>query len=94
MENLSEDILLLGISYCVNLAALLGAVSTGLVSISPQLPMGNFSQPLVGTSVFKVAKLRGSLHWLPWTLALSKYSDVVGEESPCELACYQHTKVC
>jgi hypothetical protein len=56
---------MLGISYCVNLAALLGAVSTGLVSISPQLPMGNFSQPLVGTSVFQVAKLRGSLHWLP-----------------------------
>jgi hypothetical protein len=46
---------------CANLAAFLGTASTGLLSISaPRLPVGDFSQPLVGRSAFQVAELRVS----------------------------------
>jgi hypothetical protein len=48
-----------GTNRCVDLAAMLGAVSTGLLSSSPpQLPVGDCSQPLVGTSTFHVDKLK------------------------------------
>jgi hypothetical protein len=38
----------------VDLAAFLGTASTGLLNISPQLTLGDFRQPLVGTSAFQV----------------------------------------
>jgi hypothetical protein len=42
-----------------------GAASTGVLSISPpRLPVGDFSQPLFGTSAFQVTELRGSPHQL------------------------------
>jgi hypothetical protein len=42
-----------------------GSVSDGLLCISsPWLPVGDVSQPLVGTCAFQVAELRGSPHQL------------------------------
>jgi hypothetical protein len=54
MENLSQcSLLTVDTSSCVNLAIFLCAASTGLLSISPLwMQMGNFSQPLSGTSAF------------------------------------------
>jgi hypothetical protein len=58
-------------SHCINLAAILGAASNGLLSISPPwLPTCEFSQPLVGTSAFHVAELRGSLPQLTLSQSL------------------------
>jgi hypothetical protein len=43
--------IVLDTNRCVDLAALLGAASTGLLSISPpRLTVGDLRQPLVGTS--------------------------------------------
>jgi hypothetical protein len=40
-----------------------GATSAGLLSISaPRLPVGGFSQPLVGTGTFQVAEIMSSPH--------------------------------
>jgi hypothetical protein len=48
-----------------HIGRLLGAASTGLLSISPpQLPVGDLSQPLVGIISFQVAELSGSAHRL------------------------------
>jgi hypothetical protein len=83
---------------CVDLAALLGAASTDLLSISPpRLPVGDFSQPLVGTSAFQFAELRGSPH----QVTLSENSQLVlwcgrrrtESPNPRGFACYQRTKV-
>jgi hypothetical protein len=64
MENLSQG----------NAPTFLGTASTGLLSISPPwLPMGDLNQPLVGTSAFQVAELRGS----PRQLTLSQNSQFV-----------------
>jgi hypothetical protein len=64
--------LVLDTSRCVDLADFLGAASTGLLSISPlRFPVSYFSQPLVGTSAFQVAELRGSP--LQLTLNYSSY---------------------
>jgi hypothetical protein len=50
---------------CVDLGVFLRTASAGLLSISPpRLPVRDFSQPLVGTTAFQVAELRGSLHQL------------------------------
>jgi hypothetical protein len=50
---------------CVELTAFWGAALTGTLSISsPRLPVGDFSQLLVGTRDFQVAEVRGSLHQL------------------------------
>jgi hypothetical protein len=46
--------LVLDNSRCVDVAAFLGAAPTVPLSISPRLPVGDFSQPLVGTSAFQV----------------------------------------
>jgi hypothetical protein len=42
---------------CVDLAALSGTASTGLLSISPRLVVCDFRQPMVGTSAFRVSEL-------------------------------------
>jgi hypothetical protein len=83
---------------CVDMAAFLGAPSKGLLSISlPWLPVGDFSHPLVGKSVFQVAELRGSLHQL--TLSLNSQSVLwcgrrkMDSTNPREFACYQRTKM-
>jgi hypothetical protein len=56
---------------CADLAVFLGTTSAGLLSISPpRLPVGDFSQPLVGTGVLQVPEPRGSPH----QLALSRKS--------------------
>jgi hypothetical protein len=52
-------------SSCVFLAAFWGVTSTSLLIISPpRLPVGDYSQTLVSTSVFEFAELRCSLHRL------------------------------
>jgi hypothetical protein len=52
-ENLSQG------SRCADLAVFLGTASAGLLNVSPpRLPVGDFSQPLVGTAAFHVAKER------------------------------------
>jgi hypothetical protein len=60
---------------------------------SPRLPVGDFSQPLVGTSAFQGAKLSGSPH----QLILSRNSRCGRQrmQSPnhLEFACYWCTKV-
>jgi hypothetical protein len=46
---------MLDTTRCVDLAALLGAASTGLLSISPPwITVGDFREPLVGTSPFQI----------------------------------------
>jgi hypothetical protein len=55
---------MLGTSRCIDLAMFIGAALTGLLNISRRLLMGDFRQPLVGTSAFQVAELRGSPHRL------------------------------
>jgi hypothetical protein len=74
-ENLSQvSRIIIDTNRCVELATFLGAASTGLLSINhPRLVMGAFRQPLVGTSAFQVAKLRGSPH----QLTLSRNSHLV-----------------
>jgi hypothetical protein len=58
----------------------LGAASTGLLDINPPwLTVGDLRQPLVGTSAFQVAEIRGSTHQLPLSRN-SQCSDVVDEE--------------
>jgi hypothetical protein len=71
-----------------DLAVFWGTASAGLLSISsPCLPVGDFSQPSVGTSAFPVAEVRGSPHQL--TLSRnSQCSDVVeGKRNP-QIAVY------
>jgi hypothetical protein len=66
---------------CVDLAAFLGAASSGLLSTSPsQLPVGDFRLPMVGTSAFQVAKLRGFPATANSVSKLCQRSDVVGKE--------------
>jgi hypothetical protein len=43
-------------TFCINLAALLGVASIGLLIIYSCLTMDSFSQPLIITGVFQVAK--------------------------------------
>jgi hypothetical protein len=57
--------LVLDTTRCVYLAAILGAASTGLLSISPpRLTAGDFRQFFVGTSAFEIAELRRSQYQL------------------------------
>jgi hypothetical protein len=57
--------MVLDTNRCAVLTALLGAVSTGLLGIGhPRLTAGDFIHPLVCTSAFQFAELRGSLHQL------------------------------
>jgi hypothetical protein len=52
-ENLSQGSRVDGDYSLRRLGRLLGTASTGLLNISPlRLPVGDFSQPLVGTSTF------------------------------------------
>jgi hypothetical protein len=56
---------LLQATRCADLALLWGTASAGLLHVSlPRSPVGDFSQPSVGTSAFQVAKQRGSLRQL------------------------------
>jgi hypothetical protein len=49
-------------SHSVDLIALLGETSTGLLSIGPRrLPLGNFRQPLIRISAFQVVEEGGPL---------------------------------
>jgi hypothetical protein len=57
-ENFSQGSRLLDNGH-VDLASVLGVASTGLLNISPPLPVGDFSQPLIGTSGFQVARTKG-----------------------------------
>jgi hypothetical protein len=61
-ESLSQGSgMVLDTNHCVEMASLLGAASTGLLSINqPWLTVGDFRQPLVGTSSFQVPELRSS----------------------------------
>jgi hypothetical protein len=63
-HNLSQGSqLVLHTGHCADFAAFFGVTWTGLLSTIPrQLPMGDFSQPFVGTSAFIVAELRGTSH--------------------------------
>jgi hypothetical protein len=65
-ENLSQGSrIVLDTNRCVDFAALLGAASADLLSINPaRFSVGDFSQTLVGTSIFQVAKQGGSPHQL------------------------------
>jgi hypothetical protein len=93
-ENLSKGSRVeLDTTRCVDLATFFGAASTGLLSIGPpQLNVGDFRQPLIGTTVFHVAELRGSPH----QLTLSRNSQLVlwcgrwrmQSPNPREFACY------
>jgi hypothetical protein len=89
-ENLSQGRqVVLDIRRCLDIA-LLGTASTGPLSNgTPRMLVGDFSRLLVGTSVFQVAEIRGSLH----QKILSPCFHVVGEkvESPIflQFACYQ-----
>jgi hypothetical protein len=63
LSKITEEIsqgsrLVLDTSRCFDLAAFLQVASTSLLSISAQLPVGDFSQPLVCTSALQVAELR------------------------------------
>jgi hypothetical protein len=50
-------------SRCVDLAAFLGAASTGQKSVSPpRLHMNDFNLPLVGIGAFQVDEIRGFQH--------------------------------
>jgi hypothetical protein len=67
MENFRKcSQLVLDTSCCISWFALLGAASTGLLSMYPPwLRLGDFqSSDLVGTSVFQVAEIRGCPHQL------------------------------
>jgi hypothetical protein len=71
-ENLSQGSRVVGDYSLRRLGRLLGTASAGLLSISaPWFPVGDFSQPLVGASVFQVAELRGSPHQLTFESKLS-----------------------
>jgi hypothetical protein len=70
-ENLSQGSRIVRNHSCVDLAAFLGAASTSMLSISARLPVGDFSQPLVGTSAFQVAEQGGSPHQRTFELKLS-----------------------
>jgi hypothetical protein len=61
------------ITRCFDLAAFFGAAYTGLLSISPRLLVGDFSQPLICTSALQVVEIRGS----PLQLTLSRSSQSV-----------------
>jgi hypothetical protein len=60
-ENLSQGTqVVLDTDRCVHMAAILGAASTGLLSVSPpQLTVGDCRQPLVGTGVFQLVDPKG-----------------------------------
>jgi hypothetical protein len=92
----------------VDLATLLGAALTAVLSISPpQLTMGDFRQPLLDTSTFQVAKLRGFPTSANFESKLSvSNSDVVVEEwnpeqlldmaagsGPLDRACIVHDRM-
>jgi hypothetical protein len=48
---------------CAEITVFLRTASTGLLSVSPtRLPVGDFSQPLVGISAFQLAEIRASPH--------------------------------
>jgi hypothetical protein len=66
------------------LGRLLWTALTGLLSISSSLlPVSDFCQPLVGTSVFQGAELKG----YPHRLTSSQTSDVIGKKrNPQNLA--------
>jgi hypothetical protein len=67
-EKLSQGSRVVGDYSLRRLGRLLGTASAGLLNISPPwFPVGDFSQPLVGASVFQVAELRGSPHKLAWS---------------------------
>jgi hypothetical protein len=64
-ENLSQGSRVVETTSRADLAAFLGTASALLLNINPpRLPVGDFSQPLVGTGAFQVAELRGSPHQL------------------------------
>jgi hypothetical protein len=70
--------LVLDTSRYVDLASILAAASTGLLGISPSVPVNDFSQFLVGKSALQVAELtRGPSNQLSLVQS-SRYSDVVG----------------
>lgn len=49
-------------SRYVEFASFLGAALTGLLNVSPHLPVADFNQPVVGIGAFQVGELRGSPH--------------------------------
>jgi hypothetical protein len=84
---------LLETTCSADLAAFLGTASAGLLNISPpRLPVGDFSQPLVGVGAFQVAELWGSPHQP--TLSRNSQSALwcgrrrMESPNPREFACY------
>jgi hypothetical protein len=79
MEILSQDSQIVLDTNCVNLAA-----STGLLNFSPLLTVGDFRQPLIGTSAFQSAELRGSPHMVTfswncqWSHVSKKWDPILG----------------
>jgi hypothetical protein len=92
-ENLCQCSRVVGDYSLRRLGRLLGTASAGLLNISPpRLAVGDFSQPLVGTSAFQVAELRGSRRQL--TLSQNSQSVLwcgwrrMESPNPREFACY------
>jgi hypothetical protein len=88
LEGLYPDPL----AHCAYLVVFWGTALAGLLSVcSPQLPMQNLSQPLVGTNAFQVAELSSSLHQLTlsWTSQSVLWCGLQNMESPnlCLFAC-------
>jgi hypothetical protein len=72
-ENLIQGNRVVGDYSLRRMVVFLGTSSAGFLRIIPPLlPVADFSQPLVGTSAFQVAEIRGSLH----QLTLSRNSEV------------------
>jgi hypothetical protein len=93
MENLSHDSRVVRHYSLRRLGLFLKAASACLLNISPpRLTVGDFNQPLVGTSAFQVAEPSGSPH----QLSLSRNSRSLlwcgrrrmESPYPCEFACY------
>jgi hypothetical protein len=85
--------IVLDINRCVDLAALLGAASTGLLSIGPpRLTVGDFRQPWISTSAFQDSELGGSPHQLTLSrnsqLVLSRGRRKMESSNPREFACF------
>jgi hypothetical protein len=94
MENLSQGSRVVGHDSLRRLGRLLGTASVGLLNISPpRLPVGDFSQPLVGKSASQVTELRGSPHQLTLSRnsqsVLSSGRRKVESPNPREFDCYQ-----